>query len=205
MAASWQQNLAVLVGHRRQGMAWIGSAAVCRAPGELARWAVLLPSSRQCRVGSRGPRGAMHEGSRQSANSCTAPRPRRRPSRPSHPPPPSSRPGSKASLQLSQHSALTSMPRNVSNVTSQVSASNSRAAAKRPSRRLVPRRGLDQVPDAAARRPPRSRPSQRASAGGRPDATAASRRSWTWPAARPLHGTGRGQTFPVTALCRLRC
>lgn len=29
MAASWQQNLAVLVGHRRQGMAWIGSAAVC--------------------------------------------------------------------------------------------------------------------------------------------------------------------------------
>jgi hypothetical protein len=37
MAASRQQNLAVLVGHRRQGMAWIGRAAVCRAAGELAR------------------------------------------------------------------------------------------------------------------------------------------------------------------------
>src|SRR5262245_26868568 len=44
------------------------------------------------------------------------------------------------------------MPGNVSNVTCQAAASNSRAAAERRSRRLVPGRGPDQVPDAAARR-----------------------------------------------------
>jgi hypothetical protein len=57
MAASWQQNLAVLVGHRRQGMAWIGSAAVCRAAGELARWAVRCRRPDGVGSGGRDPLG----------------------------------------------------------------------------------------------------------------------------------------------------